>query len=445
MTGKLSPEAVEKTVNALHRFRAIAQAMNVGRIDVFATEAVRQADNGQALIDAIAERTGLETRLLSGEEEAAHSALGVISGFYRPKGLIGDIGGGSLEVAEAIDDQVGERSVSLPLGTLPVLAMLEEGWAEARKRIDEMLASQLPPLLTEPTFFPVGGGWRALARVHIAMNQAPIRVVHGYELPAKEVRALAKSIARMEAGEVAALPGVPSRRIATLPAAALVLDRVLKNLKPERVIFSALGVREGWLYKQLSLEEQYLDPLVEGAQMFGTPLARVPQFGAALARWTETLFPGEAPEDKRLRLAVCALTDIGWRDHADLQATETFQRLLHFPFIGVTHAERVYLALAIHARYGGKPDDPALSPATDLLSKGLQRRAQILGRALLLGHRLSGSVPEILDNAALMITEDCVRVEVSSTEAVPDSDAVRTRLKQLAKAVGVRRTEIAKV
>lgn len=444
-SGALSADSIDRTVQALHRFCAIARAMDVGRIDVFATEAVRRASNGSALADAIRERSGLAVRILSGEEEAHYSALGVISGAYRPVGLIGDIGGGSLEVAEILDDRVGDRSVSLPLGTLPVQSMMREDFAGARQRIDEMLQESLPPLLTEPVFYPVGGGWRALAHVHIARTAAPIRVAHGYELDAKEARALAKSIARSAPKEVAALPGVPTRRVATLPAAALVLERVLKCLKPERVVFSALGLREGWLYAQLTPEEQYRDPLVEGAQAFGTPFARVPRFGAALARWTDDLFPGEMPADRRLRVAVCALTDIGWRDHADVRAAESFRRVVQFPFIGVTHPERVFLGAAIHARYGGKPDDPVLTPASGLLSASQLRRAQILGRALLLGHRFSGSVPEILDTARLRISADAVRIEVRSVEDVPDSDAVRTRLKQLAKALGVHRTEIRKV
>lgn len=444
-TGELSADAIEGTVQAVHRFCAIARAMEVPRIDVFATEAVRRATNGSALVGAIRKRSGLSPQVLSGEEEAHYSALGVISGFYRPKGLVGDIGGGSLEVAEILDDRVGEWSVSLPLGSLPVQAMMVDDWASARRQIDEMLRDRLPPPLTEPVFYPVGGGWRALAHVHIATNGAPIKVVHGYEIDAKEARALAKSIARSAPKDVATLAGVPSRRVATLPAAALVLDRVLKRLKPERVVFSALGLREGWLYAQLSSEEKYRDPLIEGAQAFATPWARVPEFGAALSRWTNDLFHGEEATDRRLRVAACALSDIAWRDHADVQAVESFRRLVQFPFIGLTHAERVFLGAVIHARYGGKPDDPALVPASDLLTPAQLRRARILGRALLLGHRFSGSVPEILDSARLRIGADAVCVEVHSTESVPDSDAVRARLKQLAKAVGVQRTEIQKV
>src|SRR5208283_3035546 len=99
------------------------------------------------------------------------------------------------------------------------------------------------------------------------------------------------------------------RRARTLPAAAMALDRLLKRLAPDRVVFSALGLREGLLYSQLDEAERYFDPLVEGAQMIGLPLSRAPQFPAALAAWTADLFPGEAPAEKRLRVAACALSD----------------------------------------------------------------------------------------------------------------------------------------
>ena len=59
-------------------------------------------------------------RVLTGVEEATYAALGVISGFFQPKGLTGDMGGGSLEVAEVLGDRVGERTASMPLGALPV-------------------------------------------------------------------------------------------------------------------------------------------------------------------------------------------------------------------------------------------------------------------------------------------------------------------------------------
>jgi exopolyphosphatase/guanosine-5'-triphosphate,3'-diphosphate pyrophosphatase len=439
-TGALSPEGVARTLAAARRYRAIADAMGVERIDTIATEAVRRASNGPALVDSIAEQTGLAVRVLSGDEEAHFAALGVIAGFYRPVGLIGDMGGGSLEVADIDDDRVGDRRVSLSLGALPVRALLE-GTA-ARERVDALLHEGLPAGLTSPSFYAVGGGWRTLARVHLAAKAAPVHAIHGYTVPAAEMRAFAKSIWRLPPAKIAALAGLPTRRAATLPAAALVLDRLLKRLQPERVVFSMLGVREGWLYAQLTEAERYLDPLVEGAQSFGLPFARVPGFATALTQWTATLFPNETAGERRLRVAACALSDFAWRDEASVRAIESYRRLLNFPLIGLDHTERVFLAAVIHARYSGAADDPALLPAIALLRPELRRRALILGRSLQLGYRVSGSVPEILAAARLHIDDKVVRLAVNAAARVPESEVVTDRLRMLASAVGVRRTEI---
>lgn len=446
-TALLDPEAMEMTVRAVCRFSEVARAMGVTQIDVLATDAVRRAANGAELVNQITDQAELKTRTLSGAEEARFSALGVVSGFYQPRGLVGDFGGGSLEVAEVIRDTVSdERLVSLPLGALPVQAMLATSPREAKHKVDEILRAALPPLLTEPVFYAIGGGWRALAHIHMASTENPVQVTHAYEMPADEARVFAKSVSRLVDEQVSALAGVPRRRVPTLPAAALVFDRVLKHLKPERVVFSALGLREGWLYSQLPPEEQRRDPLVEGAQMLAAPQARVPAFAQALTRWTDDLFAGEVPAERRLRIAACALSDIAWRDHGDVQALQSFRRLVHFPFIGLDHGERVFIAAVVHARYAGKPDDPNVAPALTLLSEAQRRRAQILGRAMLLGYRFAASVPEILDSAHIKVDADRVTLQVRRSEhSVPDSDAVRARLRLFAKAIGAAHTEIATV
>jgi len=442
-TGRLGEESFARAVAACRRFRAIGDAMGVARTDVLATEAVRRASNAAELIAAIGDAAGFEVQVLSGAEEARFAGLGVVSGFYRPTGLVGDMGGGSLEVIEALDDRVGERAVSLPLGALPVQAMLARAGRGARRELDALLAERLLPAVTpEPVFYAVGGGFRALAKAHMAATGAPVQVVHGYTLDARTARRFAKSLWGLAPDELAAQPGVPARRLATLPAAALVLDRLLKRLEPERVVFSALGLREGWLYDQLSEAERYLDPLIEGAQIVGMAGARVPAFGAALAKWTDGLFPGETPVDRRLRIAACALTDIGWRSHVDIQAEESFHRLLQFPFIGIDHLERVYLAAVIHARYGGGSGDPATAAALGLLSPAQRRRARILGRAMRLGHRLSGCVGAILEATALHIEPGRVRLEVRSTAGIPDSETLKSRLEDLARALRVPEAQI---
>jgi exopolyphosphatase/guanosine-5'-triphosphate,3'-diphosphate pyrophosphatase len=300
-------------------------------------------------------------------------------------------------------------------------------------------------VIAKPVFYAVGGGFRAIAKAHMAANEVPVQVVHGYALDTRQARSFAKRLWALPPEELAAQPGVPARRLATLPAAALALDRLLKRLAPERVVFSALGLREGWLYDQLSQTERYLDPLVEGAQILGMAGARVPSFGAALAHWTDGLFPGETPVDRRLRLAACALSDISWRSHVDVQAEESFHRLLQFPFIGIDHLDRVYLAAVIHARYGGGAGDPATAAPLAQLSSAQRRRARVLGRTLRLAHRLSGCVGAILETATLQIEAGAVRLEVRHTEGIPDSDTLKSRLQDLAKALRVPNAEIVEV
>jgi exopolyphosphatase/guanosine-5'-triphosphate,3'-diphosphate pyrophosphatase len=442
-TGAIAADGFRRTVEATRRFRAITEAMSVKRVDATATEAIRRATNGRALTEAIKAEAGLDVRILSGAEEARFATLGVISGFFRPVGLVGDMGGGSVEIAHALDDQVGEDWISLPLGALPVEAMLKQGVVEAKRRIDAILAESLPAAAGKRDFYAVGGGWRALAKAQMTSIEAPVQVVHGYTLETTTAREFAKRILRLTPEKLAAMPGLAERRARTLPAAAMMLDRLLKRIAPDRVVFSALGLREGYIYSQLSEADRYLDPLIEGAQLVGLPLARVPEFPEALLPWTAQLFPVEPPAEARLRVAVCALSDMAWRDHPDLRAEESFRRILQFPFVGLDHSERVFLATAMQARYAGALEAPYLSPTAGLLSPSARRRAQILGRAILLAYRISGGAPAVLQASRLRVEGNRLRLEVGKAARAPDSEVVGERLKLLARALGVSQFEIA--
>ncbi len=153
------------------------------------------------------------------------------------------------------------------------------------------------------------------------------------------------------------------------------------------------------------------------------------------------MFPKETPAETRLRVAVCALSDLVWRDPPDLRDSESFRRILQFPFIGVDHKERVFLAAAIHYRYAGRRDAPWLDPAISLLAPAERSRAEILGRALLLAYRNLGGVPAILEGARLTIEPDRVRLAAEAARA-PDSEVVGDRLKLLASALGVKNFEV---
>ncbi|NEV78350.1 exopolyphosphatase, partial [Rhodopseudomonas sp. BR0C11] len=99
-TGLLTKDAVSKALVALRRFRALIRVMKVGKVFAIATAACRDAKNGPDFIAEAERICGVTIEILSGPREAKLSALGVISGVHKPNGVVGDLGGGSLELID---------------------------------------------------------------------------------------------------------------------------------------------------------------------------------------------------------------------------------------------------------------------------------------------------------------------------------------------------------
>ena len=99
-TGLLAPDAVAKALTSLRRFRALCRIQKVGRVYAIATAACRDASNGPDFIAKAERICGAQIQILSGPREAKLSALGVVSGIHNPDGIVGDLGGGSLELID---------------------------------------------------------------------------------------------------------------------------------------------------------------------------------------------------------------------------------------------------------------------------------------------------------------------------------------------------------
>src|SRR5580692_10816917 len=139
-TGLLAADAVEKALAALGRFRVLCDRIDVAQLHVLATAACRDATNGKAFI-AEAERVcGTKIAVLSGKREAELSALGVVSGFHRPDGIVGDLGGGSLELTDIHGHRVN-TGITLPLGGLAVQDVSKKSIKKAEKVVKKALDS----------------------------------------------------------------------------------------------------------------------------------------------------------------------------------------------------------------------------------------------------------------------------------------------------------------
>jgi exopolyphosphatase/guanosine-5'-triphosphate,3'-diphosphate pyrophosphatase len=438
--GTLDPVAAAAAHRAVVRYVRLAEAMAVADLRLAATEAVRRAADGGRFLAEVERSIGRRIEVLSGEAEARLSALGVAGGFWQPDGVMADLGGGSVELAAVDAMGAAGPCVSLPLGTLRLRAAVAEHPDAARATVDRALAAidWLDGGAVGRDLYVVGGGWRALGRIHLAGSKAPLDVIHGHAIDGGAALGLGRRIAGLSRQKLLALPGVPRRRIDTLPAAGLLLERAVARLRPARVVFSALGLREGLLFAGLQPSEMSRDPLIEGAADLGRQRNRAADIGEAMADWTAPLFAAEGPAEARLRIAACAVSDVGWLEAPGSRARDAFFMLAHYPFVGVDHPGRVAVAATVFTRYEGAPDDRALRPLLALLSGSERARVETLGRAVQLGYRLCGGVPGLLSRTRIESAGNRLLLHLPGPDLVPDPTGLEIRLQALARSLGCR-------
>ncbi len=437
-TGRLDEAALEQTGTVLRRYAAIARAMGASPFDVLATSAVRDAENGGEFVQLMAQRLpDMRINVLSGEQEAALSAEGVLCGIPGADGVLADLGGGSLELVRLEAGRVGQAA-TIPAG---VIRLADRSGGDLLKARAIMTAElERTPFISEAAgrdLYLSGGAFRALARIHIAQTGYPLNMVHHYTIGREEARDLAGVVSEAGRKLIERMPGVPRRRIEDLPYAAVILRRLLRTSGVNRVVFSANGLREGWFARLMPPEIRGEDPLLAAGRDLTRGTMRDASLPPELINWTNPLFPGETSPQRRLREAACWLSDIGSHEHPEYRAEQAFLRVLRQAGIGLDHHARAFLALTMALRYEAPPDAAFLAPARSLLDMHAARRAETLGIALRLAYTLSAGTPQLLAGTSLAIAHDRLILGLTEASGVFAGDAVLRRLDRLAQMLGV--------
>jgi exopolyphosphatase/guanosine-5'-triphosphate,3'-diphosphate pyrophosphatase len=398
-TGKLDPEAVTRSMEEFRRFRSLSEQAGAQTMHVLATAAVREAVNGPDFIHRAEEVLGTPIRVLSGREEARYSALGVISGFHPAIGIAGDLGGGSLELIGVDRETVGD-GITLPLGGLRLQDMAKNSLAKARRIVrDELARAHLLREGQGGTFYAVGGTWRNLARLHMVSTAYPLGVMHHYEIGADTAAGFLKQVAKGDIEKVRGIEGVSKNRRALLPYGAIVMEEIIARMKPRRIIVSALGVREGFLYSLLDEAERKADPLISACEELALLRARSTTHAHELAEWTGTTFAAfgidETEDEARYRRAACLLADIGWRAHPEYRGKQSLNIIAHAAFIGVDHPGRAFLALTNLFRHEGVFNESA-AELMALATPRYLERSRVLAATMRVVYLLSAAMPGVI-------------------------------------------------
>lgn len=444
-TGRMDDEGVSRALASLKRFGALSRQAKATEMYVLATAAAREAANGPDFIRRAEEILGHRIEVLTGEQEAIYSALGIVSGFHHPDGIAGDLGGGSLELIDIKGRELG-TGITLPLGGLRLSETAGGSIAKARAHTRRMIKSaELLEWGRGRTFYAVGGTWRNIAKLHMEMGKYPLHMMQGYELPFEEITRFLDDIISGANARDQAWGSISKNRRTLLPFGAVAMREVLEAMRPARVSFSAQGVREGYLYSLLTREDRALDPLLAAADELAILRARSPEHARELADWTGRMMPCfgaiETEEESRYRQAACLLADISWRAHPDYRGLQALNIIAHSSFVGITHPGRAFIALANYYRFEGLNDDGQTGPLATIATERLLERAKLLGGLLRVVYLFSASMPGIVHELAFRkSTRPDLDLEFVVPHAYRDFAGERLdgRLQQLARLTGKR-------
>ncbi|HML11463.1 MAG TPA: Ppx/GppA family phosphatase [Stellaceae bacterium] len=441
-TGRLNREGIELARDNIQRFVALARALDAGHLMGIATAAVREASDGEEFAADIERRCGLPVRIVNGSEEAQLSAAGVLAGIPGADGVVGDLGGGSVELVRiagpsAVNGEpaIGE-GISLPLGPLRLAEFIDNPRSlldAVRRHVGS--ANLLRAAYGKPLYL-VGGAWRAIARLHMEQAHYPLHIIHQYTVHRRSAEAFLEILAGMSRRSLERITAINRKRLELVPLGALILNELLAVGGAERIVFSAYGLREGYAYSLLPTQFD-TDPLIAACR--GVAISQSPgrSDGDLLEQWTAPVFGELPPSSRRLHRAACWLSDIAWTEHPDYRAEQAFMRSLRMPIGAIDHAERVFIASVLHARYGGAPDDPIKAPTRPLLDDGEAAEARSLGLALRLAYTLSGGALDLLKDVRLSRDNEILLLEFPAHGRLFQGEAVERRLAALSRALGL--------
>jgi exopolyphosphatase/guanosine-5'-triphosphate,3'-diphosphate pyrophosphatase len=425
-TGMLNPEGVELGRQALRRFNALGRNMDIASMYVMATAAVRDARDGASFARYLEETYGIAVDIISGKKEAKLGAYGVCASMYKPNGLTGDLGGGSLEMVKVDNGELRDHA-SLLLGSLRMIDESRGDRDKLRKLIEKRF-NELDWLdgRSVANFYAIGGTFRALAKMHMAITNYPLRILHEYKIDARNFLGFVRDIAVMSPEKLEKLPGSAAKRVPALPGAAIVLEHIITRARPDNVVISASGIREGYLYEKLSPPVRGHDGLIASCTEFATKGGRSTAYANELYAWMYPLVVDESDKERRLRLAFCLLADIAQHIHPEYRAEWSYNRIMFSALTSLTHRERIKLATALYHRYQFRRKDEL--PAQSLLKSADFEWARLIGSAANLAFHLSGSIPGNLHKSSFVFEKNAVSLQLGGNMQDLLGEAVKRRI-----------------
>ncbi len=252
LSGRLSAEAIEDACAAIGEYVEAIAADDVAAVEVIATSAVRDADNGSAFVAELRERFALSARVLDGEEEARLTYLGATSE-HSPTvpTLVIDIGGGSTELIVGHGEQIDfhtslqagvVRHTERHIGSDPPTSLELEGLAAD---VRGLIESALEHGVTATEGIAVAGTPTSLAAVEMELVPYDPERVHGHVLELRSIQRMLSRLASAPLSERVEIPGLHPERAPTIVAGVVILVEAMRAFGLDQITVSEHDILYG--------------------------------------------------------------------------------------------------------------------------------------------------------------------------------------------------------
>ncbi len=258
-TGRLHPDALERTFTACREYAAVLAEYGVGpeRLRMVATSASRDAENADEFTKGVREILGVEPEVVSGDEEARLSFVGATKELtgeaVEPPYLVFDLGGGSTEFVLGTDEVEAARSVDIGCVRLterhfagvelPTPEQIAAARADARAALDQ--AAETVPLTEAATLVGLAGTVTTVAGIALGLPAYDSAAIHHARIPLADVRRVVGMLLASTHEQRAAIPVMHPGRVDVIAAGALVLLEIMERTGAAEVVVSEHDILDG--------------------------------------------------------------------------------------------------------------------------------------------------------------------------------------------------------
>lgn len=437
---KIDDDAFKFLIEVLERFIGITISTGSDIPKIIATAAFRKAENKEIIVKKVFEKFNIKLKILTEEEEGELSALGTIYSQKKVDGLVGDLGGGSLELTEVINSENLIFMSSIPLG----YSYLRHQGKLFSSQLDKFINKNLEKNTKRKfnNFYAVGGSFRGIARLYMFIKGIKLKIIQDYVVPSSEIILVIKQNL-FKKGNIQAeiLSKVTKSRRNSLPYALHVLENLINYFSIKDIYFSSSSIREGYIKKMISKKKKVNNPFLFQIQRLSNSTIKT-KMSENLFKWIKNSTTKIKFNDIILKSA-CMLTNIAWDVHPEHRRLFAMERILWYPFYGITRNERIELSIIMYFRHSNGIKDNLAQEYYVSLNPKIQIRCKYIGQCLRLAHHITGGKSEKnLDLCSLSVCQDSLILNIENKNPIFSGEAIPRGLRNSANSIKLKKSEI---